>query len=641
MGNSLTQSKATFVVALHLLVLPLLMASWGRGAEEVLPLKYVYETVEIPKLASMIGKEVVSPAMEKAGLRIRVLDLKMARSQAPLTLLKGNGLYLWMEGTMGDARFGNYAEVIDANGDSLLESPHASLAAPVEQGGNIVSYPLPRPLDDSMTLRLKILPDAQVWAVRIPAFLKLEDKFIDSPLLEAIGLTVKVADIEASVMGSSNVIVRMEGPAELLRFVAPPIVVMPSGRPWAICETTDELSPTVREVKLFVAPDSTHAAEMQIGMVLPAGIKVPGMAPLTFEAHPQTRPAAPTVAKKPSPAPSKQEIDGLIAQLGGDDRDARDRAEDKLWKIGAPALAALKEASTDPSPELQRRAGRLVEAMERPPLPPMTWGNRIGTKFWNSEHTAIYRGIEGFCEFMILEDGDGIRMNAHGLVDGVDRAQNVFAATPDALHRYAPDFYKLYRIANPIPSLQLSKPSKPSKAGKNSGVAYPEFARELKDAMRAAKLTPEQFRQVLDQLDKVGVAGSDSFHAWMEKMPDEKLQQIFLAEADKLRQMLQDLKLPVNIDGIAAAPRARLGIKYVTPPTPPDGSAPESGAYIGCVAPGNRGAAVGLKRGDIVKMINNRQVNNAADLSEVMRTEPAEITLDILRDGTPLHLKEK
>ena len=103
-------------------------------------------------------------------------------------------------------------------------------------------------------------------------------------------------------------------------------------------------------------------------------------------------------------------------------------------------------------------------------------------------------------------------MNVYGLVDGVYRAQNVAADTPDLLHRYAPGFYKVYLAFYPLPSKGPDKPFP------RSGVRYPNFERELKEAMRAANLKPEQSKQVMAQLRQFGLAEGDAVQArWAKK----------------------------------------------------------------------------------------------------------------------------
>src|SRR6516162_4750370 len=57
----------------------------------------------------------------------------------------------------------------------------------------------------------------------------------------------------------------------------------------------------------------------------------------------------------------------LIARLGSDDFDERERATQALAAVGKPALAALRRAAAEhPDVEVRRRAARLVAALDPP-----------------------------------------------------------------------------------------------------------------------------------------------------------------------------------------------------------------------------------------------------------------------------------
>src|SRR5438128_2497273 len=77
--------------------------------------------------------------------------------------------------------------------------------------------------------------------------------------------------------------------------------------------------------------------------------------------------AGPTTA--PAPLPSAKEIDALIVQLGHDDFKVREDASQKLFKIGKPAVAALKQALASDDPEVQSRAQMLIRRIETRPVP--------------------------------------------------------------------------------------------------------------------------------------------------------------------------------------------------------------------------------------------------------------------------------
>jgi hypothetical protein len=70
-------------------------------------------------------------------------------------------------------------------------------------------------------------------------------------------------------------------------------------------------------------------------------------------------------------AKSKKEIQRLIDQLGNERFKDRERATQKLSKLGKPALPSLKEATKSPDPEVRRRAQQLVERIESRPAQPI------------------------------------------------------------------------------------------------------------------------------------------------------------------------------------------------------------------------------------------------------------------------------
>ena len=58
------------------------------------------------------------------------------------------------------------------------------------------------------------------------------------------------------------------------------------------------------------------------------------------------------LAAAPTTAPSSNDVDALIVQLGHDDFKVREEASTKLANIGKPALSALQKALTSGDPEV-------------------------------------------------------------------------------------------------------------------------------------------------------------------------------------------------------------------------------------------------------------------------------------------------
>ena len=70
----------------------------------------------------------------------------------------------------------------------------------------------------------------------------------------------------------------------------------------------------------------------------------------------------------------------------------------------------------------------------------------------------------------------------------------------------------------------------------------------------------------------------------------------------------------------AAAPKVRFGLRIADAQKMPlqAGAGAVQGAYVGDVAPGFLGEKAGLKTGDIITRVNDKSVNGAADLEQIL-----------------------
>ena len=75
--------------------------------------------------------------------------------------------------------------------------------------------------------------------------------------------------------------------------------------------------------------------------------------------------AAPAPAADKAEKPDAARIAKLIAQLGSDDFDDREKASADLAAIGEPALDALRQAVKSTDEEVHRRAATLVGGIEK------------------------------------------------------------------------------------------------------------------------------------------------------------------------------------------------------------------------------------------------------------------------------------
>ena len=70
----------------------------------------------------------------------------------------------------------------------------------------------------------------------------------------------------------------------------------------------------------------------------------------------------------------------------------------------------------------------------------------------------------------------------------------------------------------------------------------------------------------------------------------------------------------------SSSPRPRLGLKVTDASSLPrrPGEPPLFGALVGAVAPASSGQRAGLKSGDIITGINQKRINNIAELEEAL-----------------------
>ena len=78
-----------------------------------------------------------------------------------------------------------------------------------------------------------------------------------------------------------------------------------------------------------------------------------------------------------------REIEMLVEKLGAADFADREEASQRLWEIGTPALAAVREASRDTDPEIRIRSKKLLPYLEMGILP--DWPSETRNRLLNFE----------------------------------------------------------------------------------------------------------------------------------------------------------------------------------------------------------------------------------------------------------------
>jgi hypothetical protein len=337
-------------------------------------------------------------------------------------------------------------------------------------------------------------------------------------------------------------------------------------------------------------------------------------------------------AKKAAVDKSPATIDRLISKLSDDDGKTRDIAEEKLWQIGAPALAALKKSADDPSPETQMRARRLARAMELPPLPATgNWRTRMASFGKTLDASQFVQGLDGECQVAIRQDADGIRMSVCGRVVGGRTAQHFSAKSADVLRHQAPEAYALYQ--------HWCTPLNPAHRRWLDAKTNTQIAK----AMAAANVPADKQKEVMKQLDVIGDAeGYVNENIGDDGMVQEKDLNTWYAETDKLRDMLKDLKLSIKLDPKAFphSHKYHLGIFWSADPAALKGLA-ASGLRITAVEPRSRAEAMGLKTDDVIQKVGPHEIRKTDDMHDAIDEYPTKLTIEVVRDGKKLTLEEK
>jgi len=157
-------------------------------------------------------------------------------------------------------------------------------------------------------------------------------------------------------------ILRLTGPADVIRRMKPPNVEVADGLPWGINTSAERESET--EVRFFymLAAPMDNAIQVKV--------------PLLFKAVPTNRATTPEATSHASTphqfaaaGPSDPEVLRLIERLGDGDLAARDSAYQQLAEMGPRIVPALREAAgRTGSPEMRARLRDLIRAVDRPPL---------------------------------------------------------------------------------------------------------------------------------------------------------------------------------------------------------------------------------------------------------------------------------
>ena len=396
-----------------------------------------------------------------------------------------------------------------------------------------------------------------------------------------------------------------------------------------------------------------------------------------------------------SPSPEATDIPALVGQLGDADFRTREAATKKLREIGKPAAPALRDALAGDDPEVCSRADSLLRQIERPRIPGgwftdfSTWRRSESLRSGSRVIDVVERGNR---RVSIAEGPAGIEMTVTGIDDGQGVNVTLRARDADDLRRQDPDAYAIYErvtgarsnlnlrgrrlLVPPVPMPgpmpgpgQFRQPGQLPAPGVNP-LPLPDRELELRLRARqpAARLLPlapdggvlrppaddllELDARLRRQMRGAGVAEAEQqavleamrmlreiqAQGWFMPPADQEAQaRKYNALSDALRQKLDDLKLPGPGEALPPPARARLGVSVATP-EPGEGF---GGVLVNTVSAGSRGEKLGLRPGDVIRRVNGNAVNDPPTLRRVLTDAKDPLSLDVLRGGEPMVLKEK
>lgn len=307
------------------------------------------------------------------------------------------------------------------------------------------------------------------------------------------------------------------------------------------------------------------------------------------------------------------EVPALIRQLGDDDFQKREAASQSLRQIGKDALPALRQAQTDPNPEVQSRADSLIKEIEEPPAPKPLRDDGMLVFPGGNVRMQLQMGVNGMAggnrTMMVVENGkrtsivenaDGIKMTlTEPDKDGKPVERTVEAKNADELKKLDPDAWATYdRLM-----------------GQNAGrmmdfqLGVPEFRLDLGDDIQ--KRLAEVDRQLAQQM--------------------KQLQVMRGARLGGLRMKGFDLTTGTEIDALGGtfeeadgALRAQLGASVV----------------VTSVNAESRAEKIGLKENDLIQKVNDKPVATPDDIEQAL-DGVEHVTMTILRAGKPMVLTEK
>jgi len=362
----------------------------------------------------------------------------------------------------------------------------------------------------------------------------------------------------------------------------------------------------------------------------------------------EAKPASPPPATA-KPASDATKIRLLVLQLGDGDYQKREEASRQLKAFGKAALPHLKAALTDPDIEVVSRAQALIRKIETRTLPggpldPNAELRPSRVKLSADNGARVLEVTDDQRELRISQSDDGIVMSVTGDVDGERVTEEFTAKDPATLQKENPEAFALYerwtgpgngpgfilrgpmqmrggvQIAGRAGNIQLVGPGM---------VVGPAGAPDELDLLRLR--LEKQFREKEVKPDE-----REAVVAELAKLTDARLNgdmEAYTARADDMRKTLEKHKLDAG-DLLPPPAKARLGVSIFSGPN-------ADGLTVQRIADKSRGERIGLQVGDVIRLVDGKEVKTVADLRKSVTTREKGLTMDITRDGKELKLEEK
>ena len=356
----------------------------------------------------------------------------------------------------------------------------------------------------------------------------------------------------------------------------------------------------------------------------------------------------------PTTLPSN-DVSSLIAHLDDPDFHVRRDASNRLRAMGAEALPALKQALSDPNPEVRARAAEIVHVLEFRHVPgrPANHTHLMQVRISEVNGERSVEVDDSGRHIQIAQGADGIRMTVTGELDGHPATETYTAKSPEQLKSDNPEAYAVYQrcqrqggadwetggalagnlIVRGNGNVIVLPPMQIQPMVRAGGDNIVGLRVKVDDAMARAHLPADQQKRIHDAMDEV-----EQSRQFTPVGPVDQTDQNIRAydrACDTLRKELADAKLPDPGDALPPPKGARLGISVA-----PDFAA-GGGLLVSHVVQSSRADRIGLQEDDRIRRINGTDVSDVKDLRRLVTEHAKGLVLEITRDGRDMKLEEK